>query len=370
MATVRRKDFIEARLDRQLDLKTARNDPRFLAELRAAGFKPEDLDKLDLYGHDGVVRGPREMRALFDLLKAMDAGGDREALSLGTEKKSGWTPSKAGTASQAFDTLFESAPKVAQPRAPTAMPNRLALSAPVEKGGVNARADVLAVQTRLKELGLDVPTDGKFGLKTEQALRVYRGMLTGTDEVTELPGRIEPGDVVHQALGMDKPPAWVEMPKEGPGFVNVDTDHFGYGSSETLATVEEASAAYAKAWQATHPDAQPVGVNDVSLRAGGKNKDHESHQNGLDLDLRLPRTDGTTGATTVRAKNYDREAAYAMLAAFGANERVERILFSDPVLLKRAVTNGEPWAYKLFDGGPVHTNHIHVDVKPPEVPES
>ena len=47
MPSVRRKDFIEARLDRQIDLKTAKNDPAFLAQLRAAGLKPEDLDKLE-----------------------------------------------------------------------------------------------------------------------------------------------------------------------------------------------------------------------------------------------------------------------------------------------------------------------------------
>ena len=54
------------------------------------------------------------------------------------------------------------------------------------------------------------------------------------------------------------------------------------------------------------------------------------------------------------------------LSAIAANPRVERVLFSDPVLLARAKSEAQPWAFKVFDGGDVHKNHFHADIKPPK----
>jgi hypothetical protein len=195
-------------------------------------------------------------------------------------------------------------------------------------------------------------------------------MLTGDEEVTEQPGRIAPHDLLHHALTMEHPPQWVAMPRSGPGFVNEDTDHFGHGSEEAKLLLEEAGASYSRDYLATHPGATPLSLNDVSRKEGGKTRDHETHQTGLDLDFRLPRKDGTAGSD-VRRTDYDREATWAMLKSLASNPRVERVLFTDPVLAERAKSNDEPWAHKLLDGGAVHKNHIHVDVKPPVVvPES
>jgi Putative peptidoglycan binding domain/Penicillin-insensitive murein endopeptidase len=369
MPRILRKDFLETRLPKQLDLNAARNDPAFLAQLRAAGLKPEDLDKLDLYGHDGMVRGPRELRALFDFLKSLEAGGPSDALGVSENPR---VPKKVDQVFNAIESRFEVSPRppAGLPTLDGATQRRFPLSAAVGRGMPNRPEDVRLLQARLKELGFNLGVDGQFGGGTERALQVFRAMLTGDEEVAEEPGRIAPNDLLHVALTMEHPPQWVEMPRSGTGFVNADTDRFGHGSEESKLLVEEAGVAYARDHLANHPGAAPLHLNDVSKKEGGKTRDHETHQTGLDLDFRLPRKDGTAG-TEVRRSDYDRETTWAMLKALASNPRVERVLFSDPVLAERAKTNNEPWAFKLFDGGPIHKNHIHVDVKPPVVvPES
>ncbi len=367
MPRVNRSEFIDARRNQRLDLQAAKNDPAFREKVLAAGFKLEDLDKLDLYDRDGVIEGPRELRALFDLLKGLERGGPAETL---TVKPRGWSAAPVDHAFDAFDSRFEASPNRGPAPLPAVGPEgraRFPLSGPVGAGAPNRREDVRALQARLKEVGFDLGVDGQYGPRTEHALKTYRAMLTGTEATKEEPGRIDPNDLVDQALSHPAPPRWEKMPRSGPGFVNDDVDGFGYGSAESKAAIEEMGAAYARDWLSTHPGSAPLSLNDVSERHGGHNRDHETHQNGLDLDLRLPRTGGASGSD-VRWANYDRETAWAMLAAIASNPRVERVLFSDAQLLARARETNQPWAYKVFDGGDVHKNHFHVDVKPPRLP--
>ena len=363
MPRIHRREFLEARLPKQLDLEAAKKDPAFVAQLRAAGLKPEDLDKLDLYGHDGVVRGPREMRALFDFLKSLEVGGVKDNLTVDGNARA---PRKVDQVFAAIESRFEAntVPPAGLPTLDGGARRRFPINAAVGPGLANRPDDVRLLQARLKELGFPVGVDGQFGRNTERALQVFRAMLTGNEEIAEEPGRIEPGDLLHHALTMEAPPRWVEMPRSGPGFINEDTDHFGHGSEEAKLLLEEAGATYARDHLATNPSAARLALNDVSKKDGGKTRDHETHQTGLDLDFRLPKKDGTAGSD-VRRTDYDREATWAMLKALGNNPRVERMLFTDPVLAERA--KAEPWGFKLQDGGAVHKNHIHVDVKPPEV---
>ena len=365
MPKVNRSEFIDARRTQRLDLKAAKDDPVFREKVRQAGFELSDLDKLDLYDRDGFVDGPRELRALWELLKGLERGADKESMVVLAR---GWSAAPVDHAWEAFESRFEAAPTTAASLPPVSAAGRarLPLAAAVGPGAPNRRDDVRAVQARLREAGFELGVDGQFGPGTERALRTYRAMLTGTDLNDEVPGVIAPNDVVDHALCSAAPPRWERMPRSGPGFVNEDFDGFGYGSAETKTAIEEIGAAYARDYLAGRPGAAKVSVNDVSERRGGHNRDHETHQNGLDLDLRLPRTDGASGSD-VRWANYDREAAWAMLAAIASNPRVERVLFSDATLLARAKSTNQDWAYKLFDGGAVHRNHIHVDVKPPTV---
>lgn len=371
MPRINRSEFIEDRRSQRVDLTAAKNDPAFLAKLHAAGFKLEDLEKLDLADHDGMLEGPRELRALFDQLKRLEGGGPAEVL---TVKPRGWTPdaargersTKADTAYDAFESHFQPSPRAPAPAAPIdgAARARFPLSGPVGAGGRNLAADVRLVQQRLKDVGFDLGVDGQWGRKSETALKTYRAMLTGAEYTKEEPGLIAPNDLVDRALSSEAPPRWEKMPASGPGFVNHDTDGFSHGSAEMRLAIEEFSLAYARDYLAVNPGKALISLNDASESHGGDNRDHDTHENGLDLDLRLPRKDGTSGSD-VRRTDYDREAAWAMLSSIAANPRVERVLFSDATLLERAKTERQPWAFKVFDGGDVHRNHFHVDIKPP-----
>lgn len=366
MPRINRSDFLQARQGQRIDLAAARADPAFREKVEAAGLRLDDLDKLDLYTRDGMIEGPREMRALYELLKGLERGGPPEAL---TVKPLGWAATTpVDHAHQAFEGRLEasSAATTTVPPLDAVARARFPLSGPVGPGAANRRDDVRLVQARLREVGFDLSVDGSFGGQTEAALETYRAMLSGAEETHEEHGGVAPGDLVDFALSREAPPTWVKLPRAGPGFVNEDTDGFGYGSSELKLAIEELGAAYERDHLSSHPGAPRIGLNDASLRHGGDNRDHESHENGLDLDIRLPRTDGTNGSD-VRWANYDRETAWAMLGAIAANPRVERVLFSDPVLLERAKATNQPWAYKVFDGGPVHRNHFHADIRPPKL---
>jgi Penicillin-insensitive murein endopeptidase len=77
-------------------------------------------------------------------------------------------------------------------------------------------------------------------------------------------------------------------------------------------------------WSRTHPDQTPLGFGDLSLENGGHfggpSVGHASHQNGLDVDIRLPRADGVAGPAN--PGNYDRALTQQIvdrLAAQGAS---------------------------------------------------
>jgi len=161
-------------------------------------------------------------------------------------------------------------------------------------------------------------------------------------------------------------PGWVEMPLKGNGFVNGDADHHDYGSTVSRDLIIRSGARYA-AYMQTHPNAQPITTNDVSVRRGGNTRDHSTHEGGLDLDVRLPRNDGTNGGAKVDWAIYDRDATRAMIESFAQDPSVDRILIGDSKLLAEFQGRTEAWASKVEDGGRQHRDHLHVDIKAPPI---
>ena len=133
-----------------------------------------------------------------------------------------------------------------------------------------------------------------------------------------------------------------------------------------MSVIEDAGARYSASYLATHEAATPITTNDASKKFGGDTTDHETHEAGLDLDLRLPRKDGTSGTKTTWS-SYDRAAAYEMVAAFAQDARVTRVLISDSVMLETIAASDVPWKGKVEHGGASHKSHIHVDVSPPSL---
>ena len=360
MPRLTRAEFLDRFAGKRLDLARVAKAPEVKRAFADAGVKLDVVTQNDLYGHDEFIAGDRELDALFQELRKLNPAG-KDAMEIG----SAGAATKAGNLMQVLEAVSEKDAPAPAPLAPTDRRlETLRLGGSVGAGGDNRPEDVLAVQQRLSKLGLPVDDGGALGPKTKRSILLFAGMVLGAEELDQLKVVIRPGDKVHQALAHPDAPQWVKLPASGSGFVNADTDHHDYGSSHLVRVVADVGRSYQADYLLWHPGAAPISTNDASLRAGGVTKDHESHQNGLDLDLRLPRKDGTAG-TQVSNPNYDRETAWAQIRAFGQHPQVERILFHDDQLLKRA--KAEPWGYKVLDGGPVHKNHFHVDVAPPDL---
>ena len=244
----------------------------------------------------------------------------------------------------------------------------LPLSAGVGTGQANNSDDVLAIQQRLRGLGVShVAADGHFGPQTAAAIRLYRTMVVGHETTSKASSAIKPGDRLHQLIQTSAAPRWMRMPASGLGFVNGDRDQHDYGSSTLYKAIINAGRNYHDNYMAETPNAAPITTNDVSKPHGGDTPDHYSHEGGLDLDLRLPKTNGAVG-TRVGWADYDRNAAWAMIVAFAIDPQVERIITADRAILQ-AVKNGDfEWGHKVVDGGRQHRNHIHVDIKPVGLP--
>src|SRR4051794_40529937 len=87
-----------------------------------------------------------------------------------------------------------------------------------------------------------------------------------------------------------------------------------YGNERTIRAI----ASVAHAYRAANPEAPRVLVGDISRAGGGPMDDeHVSHQNGLDVDIYLPRLDGTVRAP-VAPGEVDRRLAQDLLDRFVA----------------------------------------------------
>lgn len=100
-------------------------------------------------------------------------------------------------------------------------------------------------------------------------------------------------------------------------------------------------------WARTHPNQPRLGIGDLSRRDGGPFRDaHLSHQNGLDVDIRLPRRDGVEGPA--HPGNYDRDLTQAVVDRAVA-QGAELILVGPSLDIHGPVTI---W--------PNHDDHLHI----------
>lgn len=348
MTRINRDEFVRRYQGNELNLEDAQRGEG-ARRLEQAGMSPAQLRRADL-NNDGKIAGASELRALFRRVDSYDTNGDSN--SINTTNRSGRS-TRAGQVVSALDIMFAANNEPVE---------GLNINRPVGPGQANRSDDVRAVQTRMRDLGFDIGVDGQFGGQTKNALQVYEAMLTGEDDTSDLRGVLRPGSDLHRVMASDDAPRWTRMPNSGPGFRNADYDGYSYGSEHMAEMVREAGQSYHDNHLASNPDASVIELNDVSIRNGGDNRDHQTHEAGLDIDIRLPRTDGQSGTQT-NWRNFDRDAAYAMMEAFATNPKVTRILITDSRLLEMA--NEQPWRDKVRDGGRTHRDHFHIDISPP-----
>ena len=150
-------------------------------------------------------------------------------------------------------------------------------------------------------------------------------------------------------------------PAEGPGYYtyNPATQEPPGGRDRTWGTamlVREVRSV-ARWWADAHPDAPRLGIGDLSRETGGSFTGpavgHASHQNGLDVDVRLVRRDGTEAA--VDPGTYDRALTQELVNRFLAAGATH--VFVGPSLDLHG-PNVMVW--------PNHDDHLHVRFPDPD----
>lgn len=156
---------------------------------------------------------------------------------------------------------------------------------------------------------------------------------------------------------------WLErgviLPDEGPGFYTYDPytqepPNRSERRNGTAMLVRELID-LGKWWQRTYPGEPRLGIGDLSHHGGGSFELHASHENGLDVDIRLPRADGREAR--VGPETYDRGLTQAVVDRLVA--RGAQYVFYGPSLDVR----GPRGVVMIW---PNHDDHLHVRFPDPD----
>ena len=156
---------------------------------------------------------------------------------------------------------------------------------------------------------------------------------------------------------------WLErgviLPDDGPGFYTYDPytqapPNRRERRNGTAMLVREIIA-LGKWWELAHPGGPRLGIGDLSHEGGGRFELHESHENGLDVDIRLPRADGREAR--VGPDSYDRRLTQELVDHLVA--RGAQYVFYGPNLTVR----GPRGVVMIW---PNHDDHLHVRFPDPD----
>jgi penicillin-insensitive murein endopeptidase len=80
-------------------------------------------------------------------------------------------------------------------------------------------------------------------------------------------------------------------------------------------------------WQAG--DHRKFGIGNISLAGGGRFKPHDSHKDGLQVDVRPLRTDGARVPVNYFQASYDKHGTARLISLFQAHPAVLKVYFND-----------------------------------------
>ena len=208
--------------------------------------------------------------------------------------------------------------------------------------GAGSRGEaVRALQKELNEKRLThLPTDGVFGTQTRDAVRAFqRHVGVAATGVA--------GAVTWKSL------IWhFELPTFGSSTnlcdYTVGNGAANWATSAAVAQLEAAARVIgAKGYGR-------IGVGDAGFEHGGDIPGHQTHEWGMDIDIRPLRysRDQCSGGTNWHYATYDRYATRQLIGAIRATapRHVMLIYFNDPVLIREGLTT---W----YAG---HDDHLHV----------
>jgi peptidoglycan hydrolase-like protein with peptidoglycan-binding domain len=267
----------------------------------------------------------------------------------------------------------------------------------------NRGVDVRAAQGLLRARGIPVAIDGVFGETTVEAVKTFQtasGLtvdgIVGTTTWEKLIVSLSPGrtgeavkvaqrqlNAKHHAglvvdgvygtatraavvafqkhMGMTPhgnvgPVTWRKLlwHYDYPSFRSALCDYSvgngkaNWGTGAAIGQIEAAAAAFVQLGHGRVP------LGDVSREHGGDIPLHQSHERGLDVDVRPIRDNENqcTWGTNWRYASYDRAATRALVKAIraAAPGHVKLIYFNDPVLIREGLT-------RWYAG---HDDHLHI----------
>ena len=208
----------------------------------------------------------------------------------------------------------------------------------LEQGSRGEAVKVVQRQLNQKRsAGLDVT--GRFGAATVAAVKAFQRHVG-----VKAHGRVGGATWRHLLWHYD-------LPSFKAGTLcdySVGNGRANWGTGSAIGLLEAGAALFASAGHGR------VAVGDVSLEHGGDIAGHDTHEVGLDVDVRPIRHAGNqcTLPTNWRAASYDRAATRALVKAIrsSAPGHIKVIFFNDPVLIREGLTTS-------FAG---HDDHLHI----------
>lgn len=94
-------------------------------------------------------------------------------------------------------------------------------------------------------------------------------------------------------------------------------------------------------------DHRKFGVGNISLAHGFKSPDHKSHRNGLQVDIRPLRKDGSQLPCSIRSPEYDFDGTRKVIELFFRSRETKRILFNDRRIAKVRYWNGHDDHFRI-----------------------
>ena len=155
----------------------------------------------------------------------------------------------------------------------------------------------------------------------------------------------------------------VRLPSSGVGFYTYDPaedvvpnkEWLRYGTDMLVREV----LALGEWWAARYPEEARLGVGDLSLPEGGlfggPGVGHQSHQNGLDVDIRLPRADRREARSN--PANYSRELTQAL---------TDRLIAQGATLVLIGPNLDITGPAGVVVRWPNHDGHLHVRFPDPD----
>jgi peptidoglycan hydrolase-like protein with peptidoglycan-binding domain len=216
---------------------------------------------------------------------------------------------------------------------------KLVVTVKAGSAGALAREGILTLQRQLNaKRGAGLTTTGVFDSATTSAVRAFeRHVGITVDGVADY-------DVWRYLVSHHDLPSFAKSLCD----YSVGNGAANWGTGAAVGQIEAAGAAMVAAGLGRIP------VGDIGWEHGGDIAGHQTHERGLDVDIRPMRDarNQCTWGTNWRLASYDRAATRALVKAIRATapRHVKLIYFNDPVLIQEGWTT---W----YTG---HDDHLHV----------